>query len=251
MAETQPQGQSNAQPALVLYDADAQQRVPMETERRGKLYKVAHLINPISRDTIVEHERARKVLISDAETSESDDADARAIGSQSFEAALSFYDKVANGTENYSFKNPDNWKEEVSRKDKFFVVSGVLLAIEFVQLPLAAESEACPADDEDTSTYRLRCPFDGHILILEHALRAGSADDISDFVSIMSRALLVQGAQFGQTDQRIPSRALALEALYDRVKVETKGYANRVPLHHKMAVVLRHFRAQQKLVAKK
>jgi hypothetical protein len=80
-------------------------------------------------------------------------------------------------------------------------------------------------------------------------MRAGTPEEVAEFQSLMSRALIVRGTQFGQTDQRIPSKAKALGALYDRVKLGTAGYAGRVPLHHKMAVVLRHFRAQQKATA--
>jgi hypothetical protein len=250
MNEDQSQ-QEDTKTAVLIYDADAPQRVPMQTERRGKLYKVTHRIDAIKRESILEYERALQVRLTDADTGESDEQDARAVTSNTFAAAQDFYDKVSNApAEGYTFKNPAAWKEELSKSDKGYVVNGILLAVEFRELPLASESEACPAEDEDTSTYHMRCIFNGQLVDLEHTLRAPSAEDLTTYTGIMGRQLLVQGTQFGQTDQRIPSRALALEVLYDRLKMQAKGYADRVPIHHKKAVVQRHFKKIQKATTK-
>jgi hypothetical protein len=68
---------------------------------------------------------------------------------------------------------------------------------------------------------------------------------MTDYRKLMGRALVVKGAQFGKQDQRIPSRALGLGRLYDRVKEQANGYVGRVPLHHKMAVVIGHFKGEE------
>ncbi len=244
--------ETNQSPSqTALYDADSPQVVPMQTERRSKLYNVKHLIGAIPREALLEYERALQVRVSDADSDESDEQDAKAVTSNAFSAALTFYDAVAESTEGYSYKDEDNWKKELSKEDKHFVVNKVLLAAEFIELPLASDSEACPAEDEDTSTYPMRCIFNGQLVTVTHTLKAASAEDLSEFAGIMGRSLLVQGTQFGETDQRIPSRALALEVLYDRAKVETTNYAGgKVPLHHKKLVAQRHYRRQQKAVTK-
>jgi hypothetical protein len=249
--ENQSPEQVNETLIPVLYDVSAPQRVYMQTERQGRLYNVVHIIDPIGRETLLEFERALQVRVSDADTDESDEQDAKAVTSNAFNAGQAFYDSVASGTERYTFKNPDDWKNEMSKSDKNFVVNGALLAAEFIETPLASDSEGCPAEDDNTSIYHMRCWFDGQLVNIEHKLDGGSAADLAEFVGIMGRSLLVQGTQFGQTDQRIPSRVLALEVLYDRVKVEATGYKDgRVPLHHKKMVAQRHFKKQQKIVAK-
>lgn len=226
-----------AAPAPVLYDCDAEQRMPFQTERRGRLYNVAHVFGPVKDEAVLAFEVRRNQRISDAEANEADDPEARAMSGSAFEAALKFWEENGARAEGYA--------GEVSAKDKAFAVQSLLFAVEFEKLPDAADGELCPADD-DSSTHRLRCLFDGKLVVTEHTLRAASTEEIADFQALMSRTLLVQGTQFGQTDFRVPSRARALGQLYDRVKVEARGYAGRVPLYHKMAVALRHFRAEQK-----
>jgi hypothetical protein len=225
----------------IIYDADAEQQVPFQTERKGKLYNVVHVFGPIKDEGVIEYERGRDQRISDAETSESNDQDAMAVTSKSFQAAVKYWDSTAARAEGYS--------GAVSLKDKAFAVQNLLFAVEFDSLPLATADELCPVDDDDNSTHKLRCLFDGKLTVTEHTLRPGTPEEVAEFQSMMSRALLVRGTQFGQTDQRIPSKARRLGALYDRVKISASGYSGRVPLHHKMAVVLRHFRAQQKATA--
>ena len=224
--------------AQAIYDADADQRMPFQTERKGKLYNVAHIFGPIKDENVIEFERGRNQRITDAEVTESDDSDAMAVSSTSFQSAVNYWDTTGTRAEGYS--------SEVSIKDKAYAVQNLLFAVEFDKLPLASSDELCPPDDDDNSSYRLRSLFDGKLVVTEHTLRAGSPDELAEFQSLMGRALLVRGTQFGQTDQRIPSRARGLGILYDKVKIEVKGYAKRVPLHHKMAVALHHFRAQQR-----
>ena len=221
-----------------VYDADREQRLPFMTERRGKLYNVVHVFGPVRDEDVVAFERGRDQRISDAEANESNEQDAMAVTSKSFQAAVAYWDSTGARAEGYA--------GAVSDKDKAFAVQNLLFAVEFDSLPLAAGDELCPAEDEDSSVYMLRCMYAGKIVKTEHVLRPGTPSEVAEFQSMMSRALLVRGTQFGQMDQRIPSKAKRLGELYDRVKVKSDGYAGRTPLHHKMAVVLRHFRAQQK-----
>jgi hypothetical protein len=228
-------------PEPLFYDSDAEQRMGFQTERKGRLFNVCHIFGPLKDEAVIEYERGRDQRISDAESSESNDQDAMAVTSRSFQAAVRYWDSTGARAEGYA--------GSVSSRDKAFAVQNLLFAVEFDSLPLATADELCPDEDDESSTHRLRCLFDGGLIVTEHTMRAGTPDEVAEFQSLMSRALIVRGTQFGQTDQRIPSKAKALGALYDRVKLGTAGYAGRVPLHHKMAVVLRHFRAQQKATA--
>jgi hypothetical protein len=225
--------------AAVVYDADAEQRVSFQTERKGRLYRVVHLFGPLRDDAIIEYERGRDQRISDAESTESNEQDAMAVTNRSFQAAVRYWDTNNSRAEGYSGR--------VSDKDTAFAVQNLLFAVELDAPQLATADELCPEVDDDQQVHQLRCLFNGCIAETEHTLRAAAPDELAEFQSLMSRALLVRGTRFGQTDQRIPSKARSLGTLYDRLKVSATGYAGRVPLHHKMAVVLRHFRAQQKI----
>lgn len=242
----QPQGTQ----VIVRYDADASQRLPLKVERRGKLYSVAHIIEPIQDGHIIELERSKDMRLSEADSNETNDSDATAVSGKMFEPAVELWDKVSTGVEKYALKHPDGeWKKEIAAGDKSFAILGVALSYQFVSLPVATADEECPPDDDDTSTYIMRAMFDGQVVELRHAMRRATPAEMSDFEALMSRTLLVNGTQFGETDQRIPSRARRLGELYRQAKVEAIGYAGRVPLHHQMAVALRHFRAQRKIDA--
>ena len=221
-----------------VYDADTEQRLAFQTERRGKLYNVVHVFGAVRDEAVIAYERGRDQRISDAESGESNEQDAMAVTSKSFQAAVAYWNTTATRAEGYA--------GSVSDKDKAFAIQNLLFAVEFDTLPLAPGDELCPDEDEESSTHMLRCLFDGRLVTTEHTLRPGKPEEVAEFQSMTSRALLVRGTQFGQTDQRIPSKAKRLGELYDTVKVSCEGYAGRVPLHHKMAVVLRHFRAQQR-----
>jgi len=253
MSSTQPteNGQTPNTPAPALYDAAAQQRLAFKVERRGKLYGVIHVVDPILEDDIIAYERSRDVRLSDADSSESDAQDALAMTSKTSDAAVTLWDTRVPKVENYALKHPEgDWQKEIAVGDKVFAINQVL-AIEFVPLPVASTDEACPPDDDDTSAYPMRALFNGSPVNLKHTLRRATPEEITEFNGLMSRALLVQGTAFGQTDQRIPSRAKGLGKLYRQCKVEAEGYTERVPLHHQMAVALRHFRTQIKSDAKK
>ncbi len=136
MIDTQQQ-EPTQPPTVLLYDADAPQRVPMKVERHGKLYLVAHNFRGIKDDDIIEFERTKDVRLSDADDSESDEQSAMAVTSKQFAAAIALWEKLAESVENYALKQPEGeWQKEVSAKDKAFAVTGVLLAVEFVELPV-------------------------------------------------------------------------------------------------------------------
>src|SRR5262249_50985608 len=134
----------------------------------------------------------------------------------------------------------------VSDRDKAFAVQTLLFGVEFENLPLARANELCPEDGDENSSYVLRCLFNGYECYTQATLKPATSEQIAEFESLMSRALLVQGTRFGQRDQRIPAKAKRLGEMFDLLKVSVSGYADRVPLHHKTAFALRHLRSEQK-----
>jgi len=225
--------------APVIYDADAEQRVQFQTERGGKLYTVTHILGPIKDEGVLAYERQRSQKLTDADASESDEQDATAVSSQGFQAAVNYWNTNQARAVGYAGK--------VSDRDKAFAVN-LLFGVEFQQLPLAQANELCPEDDDENSSYVLRCLFDSRECFPTAILKPASPEQIDEFESLMSRALLVQGTRFGQRDQRIPAKAKRLGELFDLMLISTEGYKRRVPLHHKTAFALRHLRSEQKAI---
>lgn len=236
-------GAPDEQTKIVLYDADAEQRVLFHTEKKGRTYKAVHIFKAgaVKDEAVLEYERSKDQRMSDVDITESNEKDAIAITSQGFKAALEFWEKYCDRVEGYA--NPDR----VSTKDKAFAV-GVLFGTEFKELPVAMDDELIPDDDDENSTYRMNCVDDGQVIATVHELRPATTDEISESQALQSRSLIVQGTKFGQRDQRIPSRAKRWGELYDLMKISASGYVRKVPLHHKMVVVQRHLKSEQQAI---
>lgn len=236
----------------LLFNADAPQRIPLELEKGGKTYKVAHLIGAVSDEDYLRYDRERKVNVSD--TRHADEA-AVEIKDDSFTAAVGLWNRNVNSIEGYGLKGGGtldgyDWKSKVKDDEKAFAVLRAMLAVEASPLQSANEDEFYPLDDdEDTATVRLECLFEGRKVIVEHLLKSPNAEQLAKYRSIVSRRLIVKGTRFGKQDERVPSRVPSLSALYDELKVSASGYEGRVPNYHKVAVVLHCFSAEQEAVA--
>jgi hypothetical protein len=236
----QPNEDKLNQPAA-LYDANAEQTVSFHTERRGVMYPVKHVFSAdaLKDPAFLELERAKDQRLSDADVSEVDDRDAMAVTGDAFKAQLAFSMKYCVRTEGYA-KAP-------SDKDRVYAVEQ-LFATGFDELPLAMGDELCPEEDDDTSTYYMNAASNGKVIRTTHEMRAASKDELAESRSLMSRVLIVKGTKFGTNDQRIPSKAKRWGELYDLMKVHVAGYADRVPLHHKVSVAIRHLKSEQKTI---
>lgn len=226
----------------ILYDADGEHRLTFQTERKGVMYPVAIVLGEtaLKEESILDFERDKDQRISDATATESNEKDAAAVSSQAYQAAVKFGRKHLKAHEGYANKP--------SERDLAFAVQTLLFGVEFEELPVATSDQPCPDEDDDTSTYRLKCFSNGKILITEHVVKAATKDQIAEVQALQSRVLLVQGANFGKRDQRIPSKAKRWGEIYDSIKVEAKGYSGRVPLHHKKAIAERHLKNEQEAI---
>ncbi len=86
-------------------------------------------------------------------------------------------------------------------------------------------------------------------MTLEHVLRSATAIVVDEYKSTTGSAYIVQGAMINANEIRIPPRAARLGKLYDQLVESTKGYAGRVPLHHKVLVIEQHLDSQQEALA--
>jgi hypothetical protein len=113
------------------------------------------------------------------------------------------------------------------------------------------EEELFYADDlEETVTIQLRCLFNNKQIDTSHIMQQPSASQLNEYRSLMKQSYLVRGSRFQQVEQKIPSKAKKLGQLYDALMVETEGYIGRVPLHHKIAVVLEHLKTEAEITGK-
>jgi hypothetical protein len=246
-AQTAPT--SNA-PQVVLFDSDApEHRVPFATEKKGKLYKVAHIFRSPSDDELLEYERRRNVRMREASKTELGEK-GLAMENDSESAAVWLWNKLAIRLEGYV--QVENWREKVSDADKEYAITQGLLTCEAISPDPELADDPLDFDDDDapvTNTVELKCFYNGHPLTLTHILREASAADISTYKALMKVSYTVRGSKLGKSDIRIPSKAKPLAKLYDGMVIETTGYTGRVPLHHKMAVVLEHLAKEQENLA--
>jgi len=228
-----------------LYDADAEQKMPFQTERRvsgvAKLYNVAHIFGPIKDADVFEYDRRRNQTIGEANEQEIDQTGGTSIeAKKGAGAAINYWDSTGARAEGYAGK--------VSNADKVFAVSNLLFGFEFNELPMASADELCPEEDDAASTYSARCIFSGHVVEVSASLRPATTEELTDFQRLKSRTIMVRGQQFGKQDLIIPSQSKRLAELFDLMVVGTTGYAGRVPGHHKVAYANRHLSSQQKAI---
>jgi hypothetical protein len=231
--------------APILYDADAEQRMPFQTERRvggeAKLFNVVHIFGPVIDEAVFQYERRRNQSLGEADQTEVAETGATAIESRrQTAAAIHYWDTSGARAEGYVGK--------VSDLDKAFAVNNMLFTLEFDELPLASAGELCPAEDDEASTYNARCIFDGKVVRVSATLRPATSAEIEEYQRLMSRTLLVRGQQFGKQDMVIPARSKRLAELFDSMKVSATGYSRRIPAHHRAAFAARHLRSEQKTI---
>lgn len=247
-----------------FYDADAPQRVELTIKRTDpqtkkiKKYRVAHLFAPMSDEQFFQHEAKKNIV---QKVSGTDILNVR-TQDKNLQAAEWLWNQLATGREGYVERS--DWKEKTDLLDKQTAIKDGLLAVFPVNdsdadifddaLLETVEGEEEFSDDlvdEDAQTVvRLDCLFNNHPITTTHYFRAPSAKDTGDYEELMKRASNMMDGRRGFRQQKrnsqtaqisIPSKARELCALYDRLIINTDGYAGRVPAHHKRDAVLEIF----------
>lgn len=231
----------------VIFDADApEHRVPFSTEKKRRLYKVAHVFRSPTDEDLLEYERRRNVRMREATKTELGEK-GLAMQNDTESAAVWLWNKLAIRLEGY--KPVEDWREKVSNADKEYAITQGLLACDAISPDAELAEELLDFDDEDgevSNIVELNCFFNGKELTTTHELREASAEDLSTYKALMKVSYTVRGAKLGKSDIRIPSKAKPLAKLYDGMLIEAIGYGDgRVPLHHKLAVALEHLAKEQ------
>lgn len=249
------QSNQTEQPKVILYDADATQRIPFMTEHDGELYEIAYIVAPRKDDDIKEFETRRNMRLAEADPDETGGRGGTITENDSLQAAEWLFDKLATGVEGVGDSDeelPEDWKTNFSQQEKSAVINQGLLACEAVE-PLRVKSgKRLPLNHQkSTGATTLRVLFNGHQLTTKHTIADADADTLAEYSTLMSRSVLIQGSMVGQGESYIPSRMGKLGIIYDRLKESVTGYAGRVPLDHKAAVVMGKLGKQQKALQKK
>lgn len=239
-----------------LYNADANQRIPMRIEDGEFVYEVAYIMGPQKDDSLAEYDRRCDRRFASADAKEAGERNALESTDDSFGAALwLFNDRLVDveGFGESDEQKPENWRELIGTDlDKAAVIDNAYLAADIAAARLKeGKRHGWGAARQEASVTRVRALFEGYELTLAHERsRPPTADHLAEFKSIMKHRFLVEGSRRGKTDTRIPPKARRLGALYDKLGYSTTGYEGRVPLHHKMLVVIHDLTKESESVRK-
>jgi hypothetical protein len=243
--QTAPNGDTKQQ---ILFDADAPQRIPFNVEHEGELYEIAFNASPLTDELTRQYESRRNVRQAGAEAD--DGLEGIVTKSDSDAAGAWLFDVLMSAVEGVE-ESGEDWKSQFDVLEKAGFIEQSLFAVEVVAPPKTSTGKPLPRVRRGgEGAVRLRAIFSGRIVETVHRLRDADADLMREYASIMGRGVLVQGSKLGRREIYVPSRAGRLGEIYDGLKVSATGYAGRVPLHHKMAVVVHHLSRQQEAVAK-
>lgn len=256
-AKTPTQEMIDPTPAPLLYDADANQRVPFRIDNEGETVEVAFILGPQTDEAIAEYDRLTNERYLAADEEESGDRNAMETTDESFGAAVWLLNDRLLDAEGFGAEGetkPENWKELVfdDDRDRAAVIDDAYLAAQVVPAPLAKKGKRLPwSRPARKAVVNVLALFNGHQVRLTHERTAvPTSNQITEFRSIRKSRYLVQGTKLGQGEIRVPPKARRLAALYDQLGYETTGYAGRVPLHHKALVVVHDLGKEAEAVRK-
>lgn len=232
----------------VLYDADGAQRIPLLVEHNGEMFEVGFTLDAQTDQAIIDYDRLCDRRLFQANKQETGERNAIASSDHTFEAAVWLFNDRALTAEGFdtddSGELPQNWKEAIADADKAAVIDDAYLATAVVPAPIATPGKRLPLNYRQQaahSTIFVRALYEGNELTLAHTLKPATADQVARYKSIQKERILVQGTHLNKGETRIPPKARKYGELYNDVIDRTSGYKGRVPLHHKMIVVIEYF----------
>lgn len=240
---------SDIETNTAVYDAAAEQVIPLRVEHKGKRIKVAHRLGPLTDDLLLEYERRRNVRLRKASDSEIDEPGMEQ-SSDSYSAAEWLWDQLALSVSGYT--PCDDWRSKVPGPHKETAINHGLLVVDIVP-PVDGGADDLfdlEAVSED-NVVNMRCFFDGEEVSISHELRDPSAEQTRRYKSLMSTMTRVRGTRTGKEDIRIGAKTKQLGKLYDEIAAGATGYKDGiVPLHHKQAIALDVFGSDDEFNAK-
>jgi hypothetical protein len=212
----------------IVYDADANQEIPLEIKKNGQIYRVAHILEPLSDERFFQREREFESL------SKRKNNNPLSIELQAPNHDL--WNDLAVERKGYA-KNPADWKEKTNPLDKAGVISA-LLHTQSVETD-SMDTEAL-FDEDEGETVELRVLQSGTLLSVSHDFREPSKNELDEYTAILSNAPR-KNVLASMHKLTVAER---LCALYDEVCASATGYAGRVPAWHKITATQTFFLSQ-------
>jgi hypothetical protein len=212
----------------LLYDAEAQQRIPVLLPVEGGLCEVTLIA--VIRDL---HMRRYATKVSQAMKEETEEAEQTA---KAFDAFLELFDKISEDIEGFEegTEKPDEWRDIFDPSHKSNILREWVFGVQFIEPQVTKKRPSWSANLKHVTT-RMRVPFNGRFITTEHVLHKVNAKMYGEFASFLSN-LTFRGSD---------AHMVRLAAWYDDLYVSNSGYkSSAIPLHHRSAVTMRHLMNQ-------
>lgn len=218
MLETQTKPETETKP--LVYDADADQRIKFDTFDGDD--QIVFVFQPITDGRYIEFaEKSRLKLVDGGENLLSDNST----------ALVELWNDVITDVEGIEGEKPDNWRDEMDAdREKIPSITALLTVAAYTE---TKRSWGQRDDSVITEAY-----FNNKPVSQKHFLRKKSLEDVRAYRKFQKIPVGGKGKGLKAGDIIIPSYAGQKAALYDRMQTkEAEGYAGRVPVWHKIAVI--------------
>jgi len=218
-AETPPTENAINQEKKVFYDADAKQQIAFD-EPFGDGEVVCHY-EPLSDERYARFTRESKTKLVDGGDS---------ISLENADALSALWDDQVFDIEGIEGKKPENWKIEIDDyKYKIPSMQSFLLVVAYAPKLVWGQTDKAI----HTDAY-----FNGKPATQKHFLRKTTVEDKKAMRRFQRIPLNSKTKGLESADITISSYAVEKGELYDQMKAgDATGYAGRIPLWHKVAVI--------------
>jgi hypothetical protein len=187
-----------------LYDATAEQTIPLEVPKGLKIYRVAHRLKPLENKRYFQLEN------------EAEAKRRKNLSSDIFNPAHKLWAELAIKREGYAER--EDWREATHEADAVQAIGALLYA---AVIPATEEEETLLDDSEDTAI-PFRAMYSGTLVELTHHFREETKKEKDIFMSIMGN----QPSELASAAKK--SRNQRLYELGAPMITKTEGYANDI-----------------------
>lgn len=226
-----------------LFDATADQRVPLTLVIEGEEYDATLILKPQSDSDITRYVKKCEEA-SDASDGEEDTLEARMRASLAAVEVL--FNSLAGDIEGVGEEGeqkPEDWKDQLfTAEDKSAILDEALFGFEYLP-PKRAEPRKRPRWGADlrNQTTRVAFPFEGRMVPTSHTLKKASAAVFSEALRLISSGGGARGSD---------AHMLKFAEMYDQHHVAHEGYRGEVPRLHRANVFILHVTRQKASVRK-
>lgn len=228
------------------YDFDEGQSLVFTVEEDGETITITQNYDVIGDDQIAAHDALRKVTLATVGKQTS-------IKTASLVADADLFDKTIKSIDGYDEPLPENFRELYPSDEK---QTGVrrLLAVKVVRVTdkSAKKTKRSWSNQQQTAEYKVLFYYNNaKAEALVRIKAAKDAELLTEYDRIKNGIDLADSEDLDNNDLQIPSTIAAKGELFERIFVSQSGYASRIPLNHRAALVTAHFEGNASFTAKK